>query len=183
MKILILKGSPHTQGASNLLAGEFIRGAQEAGHRIDIFDAAHANLSPCTGCDVCGMSAPCCHKDDGKTMREKLLAADMAVFVTPLYYFGMSAQLKTAIDRFYSFNGVLMAKKMHSILIAAAWNADAWTMDSLAAHYKTVCRYLNFRDRGMILGTGCGTPSMTLQTAFPNMAYELGQSITEGGKR
>lgn len=48
------------------------------------------------------MSGPCVQKDDMAKLREMLLAADMAVFVTPLYYFGFSAQLKTVIERFYS---------------------------------------------------------------------------------
>ena len=45
-----------------------------------------------------------------ETVRGLLLQADMAVFVTPLYYFGVSAQLKAVIDRFYSFTGKLSAK-------------------------------------------------------------------------
>lgn len=91
MKILVMKGSPHKNGASNLLADEFCHGAKKAGHQIDVFDAAHANLHPCMGCDACGMAGICCQKDDGGVMKEKLLAADMAVFVSPIYYFGFSA--------------------------------------------------------------------------------------------
>ena len=56
------------------------------------------------------MAGPCCQNDDMAGLKEQILASDMVVFVTPLYYFGMSAQLKTVIDRFYSFNGQLSAK-------------------------------------------------------------------------
>lgn len=101
MNILVIESSPHKHGSSNLLAEEFIRGAKERGHQVEIFDAARADLHPCLGCDACGMSGPCVQKDDMAQLREKILASDMAVFVTPLYYFGMSAQLKTVIDRFY----------------------------------------------------------------------------------
>ena len=100
----------------------------------------------------------------------------MAVFVTPLYYFGMSAQLKTVIDRFYSFNGALTEKHLKTALVAA-WDSNGWTMRQLEAHYKVLCRYLNFEDRGMILGTGCGTVSMTRGGKFPKLAYELGKSL------
>ena len=130
MKILVMRGSPNRKGSSNLLADEFIRGAKEAGHYIDLFDTASANLHPCNGCNVCGMSEPCCQKDDGGIMREKILMTDMIVFATPLYYFDFSAQLKTAIDRFYSFNGKLMRKRLKAALLVAAWNDDTWTMDS-----------------------------------------------------
>ena len=177
MKILVMRGSPNRKGSSNLLADEFIRGAKEAGHYIDLFDTASANLHPCNGCNVCGMSEPCCQKDDGGIMREKILMTDMIVFATPLYYFDFSAQLKTAIDRFYSFNGKLMRKRLKAALLVAAWNDDTWTMDSIALHYETLCKYLNFQNQGMVLGTGCGTVSMTKHTSFPEQAYMLGKRL------
>ena len=179
MNILMIESSPHKHGSSNLLASEWMRGATEAGHKVQIFDAARASLHPCIACDVCGMAGPCVHKDDMAQLQEALLASDMVVFVTPLYYFGMSAQLKTVIDRFYSFNGKLSAKRLKSALIAAAWDDEEWTMQDISAHYQTLCRYLNLQDQGMILGTGCGTVSMTQASKFPALAYELGKSLTE----
>lgn len=177
MKLLVIESSPHKNGSSNLLAGEFIRGAEEAGHIVQVFDAARASLHPCLACDACGMGGPCVQKDDMAQLRRDLLDADMALFVTPLYYFGMSAQLKIVIDRFYSFNGELSAKGLKTALIAAAWDSNDWTMRDLEAHYKTLCRYLSFQDQGMILGNGCGTVSMTKSSVFPQKAYELGKSL------
>ena len=104
MKIIILEGSPNTHGSSNMLADHFIRGAEEAGHTVKVIDAAHADIHPCTGCIHCGYEGPCVQKDDVETFRKDILEADMMVFVTPLYYYGMSAQLKTLIDRFCAFN-------------------------------------------------------------------------------
>ena len=177
MKILVIKSSPHKNGSSNLLADNFICGAEEAGHQLTVFDAARASLHPCLGCDVCGMRGPCVQKDDMAQLREQLLGADMAVFVTPLYYFGVSAQLKIVIDRFYSFNGELAAKNLKTALIAAAWDSNDWTMKDIKNHYETLCRYLNFADQGQILGTGCGTVAMTKATAYPRLSYELGRSL------
>lgn len=90
MKILVLESSPHKNGSSNLLAERFMQGATEAGHTVTVFDAARANLHPCLGCDACGMAGTCCQKDDMAELKEKILDTDMLVFVTPLYYFGMS---------------------------------------------------------------------------------------------
>lgn len=177
MKIFVVKSSPHEHSSSNLLAGHFIRGAKEKGHDITEFDAAHGNLHPCIGCDACGMPGPCCQKDDMEGVREAVLTSNMMVFVTPLYYFGMSAQLKILIDRFYSFNGELMAKQMKTALIVAAWDSGEWTMKEIEGHYMTLCRYLRFSNQEMILGTGCGTPSMTSKTRFPQQAYEFGKRI------
>ena len=65
MKIHILRGSPHLNGCSNLLADSFIRGAKEYSHVITETDAAHIHITPCTGCKACNFSGqPCRIKDD-----------------------------------------------------------------------------------------------------------------------
>ncbi len=177
MKILVIESSPHKCGSSNLLAEEFIKGAREAGHTVTLFDAGHADLHPCLGCDACGMSGVCVQKDDLAQLPGLVLGTDMLVFVTPLYYFGMSAQLKMVIDRFYSFNSRLAAQKLKTALIAAAWDSNDWTMHDLEAHYETLCRYLGFQDQGAVLGLGCGTVSQTRSSRFPKLAYEFGKSL------
>lgn len=178
MKIVILEGSPNKNGSSNLLAKQFIRGAEEAGHTVKIIDAAHANLHPCIGCIHCGYEGPCVQKDDMEQFRKQILDADMMVFVTPLYYYGMSAQLKILIDRFCAMNSSIHRKHMKSALLTVAWNTDNWTFEALESHYKTLVRYLNLDDQGMILGYGCGTVSMTKRSIYPDKAYQLGRNLS-----
>lgn len=167
MKILVLEGSPNRHGSSNFLAEEFIRGAREAGHAVEVIDAAHADLHPCSGCVRCGYEGPCVQKDDMEQFRRQILDADMLVFVTPLYYYGMSAQLKILVDRFCAINSSITRKHMKSALLAAAWNADSWTFEALEAHYRTLVRYLDLEDQGTVLGRGCGTLSMTKRSRYP----------------
>lgn len=177
MKIVVLEGSPNKNGSTHILADCFRQGAEEAGHAVELIDAAHADIHPCTGCICCGYEGPCAQKDDVDVIRGRILAADMLVFATPLYYHGMSAQLKTMIDRFCAFNSSIQRKHMKSALLAAAWNSDSWTFEALESHYKTLVRYLNFTDMGMVLGCGCGTPSMTQHSQFPRQAYSLGNRL------
>ena len=177
MKIIVLEGSPNIHGSSNMLAEEFVCGAKEAGHEVAVIDTAHADIHPCTGCVNCGYEGPCSQHDDVDKIRPQILAADMLVFVTPLYYYGMSAQLKAMIDRFCAFNGSIQRKRMKSALISAAWNSDSRTFETLEAHYKTLVRYLNFNDMGTVLGKGCGTPSMTGRSKYLQKAYELGKKL------
>ena len=177
MKIVVLEGSPNKNGSSNLLASEFIRGAKEAGHSVQAVDAAHGDIRPCTGCIHCGYEGPCVQKDDVSRIRRTILEADIIVFVTPLYYYGMSAQLKILIDRFCAFNSSIQRKRMRSALLSVAWNDDSWTFEALEVHYKTLVRYLNLTDMGMVLGTGCGTVNMTRRSKFPQRAYELGRLL------
>ncbi len=177
MKIVILMGSPNRNGSTGILVSEFVRGAAEAGHSCEVIDVCHADIHPCTGCVACGYEGPCVQKDDVSEIRKKLLACDMAVFATPLYYYGMSAQLKAVVDRFCAYNSSLNGRHLKSALLSVAWNADDWTFDALSAHYRTLVRYINFEDMGMILGYGCGTPSMTKRSIYPKQAYQFGKSL------
>lgn len=177
MKITILMGSPNKKGSTRILVDKFVKGADEAGHICNVIDVCHADINPCTGCVACGYEGPCVHKDDNSVIREELLDSDMVVFATPLYYYGMSAQLKTVVDRFCAYNSSLNRKHLKSALLTVAWNSDDWTFDALEAHYKTLVRYINLEDKGMVLGYGCGTPTMTYGSKYPELAYKLGLSL------
>ena len=177
MNVLVLQGSPNANGSTALLAHEFERGAREAGHAVQVVDVAKLDMEPCTGCVACGYEGPCALSDDFDDLRGKILTADMLVFATPLYYYGMTAQLKAVIDRFCSSNSSITRKHLKSALITVAWNSDDWTFDALEAHYDTLVRYLSLRDCGRVLGAGCGTPGMTRRSRYPEEAYRLGKSL------
>ena len=177
MKIVVLQGSPNKKGSTFILADCFRQGAEAAGHTVEFIDVAHAKIHPCTGCVRCGYEGPCVQKDDVESIRKKILDGDMLVFASPLYYYGMSAQLKILIDRFCAFNSSMQRKHMKSALLTVAWNSDSWTFEALEAHYKTLVRYLNLTDMGVVLGYGCGTPSMTEHSKYPQQAYQLGNRL------
>lgn len=178
MKILILQGSPNRDGSTAMLADEFARGARQAGHEVERVDVAHAGVRPCTGCVACGYGArPCVQRDGMDAIAEKVLGADLLALATPLYYYGMTAQLKIVIDRFCANNSAITARRLDAVLLADAWNADDWTFDALVAHYETLCRYLGMRDRGRVLGYGCGTPGMTRASRHLREAYRLGAAL------
>lgn len=177
MKIVVLQGSPNKNGSTSILTEHFCNGARSVGHTVDVFDIAHMNIKPCTGCVHCGYEGPCVTNDDNSVIRESILGADMVVFATPLYYYGMSAQLKTVIDRFCAYNSSITRKHMKSALLTVAWNSSDWTFEALESHYKTLVRYLQFKDMGMVLGYGCGSPSMTSNSQYPKNAYELGKKL------
>ena len=177
MKITVFQGSPNQGGSTAYLCSQFCRGAQDAGHETGIIHLSKLNIHPCTGCLYCGYEGPCAQRDDMDLLRRTILDSDMLVFATPLYYYGMSAQLKTVIDRFCSSNFSIQEKHFRSVLITAAWNADDWTFEALTAHYRTLVRYLNLTDEGMILGYGCGTLQQTKRSSSAENAYLLGKGL------
>lgn len=179
MKITVITGSPHRKGTSALLADRFIDGAKERGHHVFRFDAAFENLHSCLGCDRCGSTGKCIHKDGIENLIPRLKESDLVVFVTPLYYFGMSAQLKTVIDRFYSVNYELMGKRKKAMLMATAYDDKEWTFEALENHYLTIVKYLEWKNAGILLAGGCGDRGAIERSIYPEKAYKMGKNITD----
>ena len=177
MKITVLFASPNKNGSTTLLTEQFKKGAEESGHAVEVIDVCKLKVNPCIGCVRCGYEGPCVQKDDNHIVRNALLNTDMVVFATPLYYYGMSAQLKIVVDRFCAYNSSLNSRHLKSALLTVACNADDWTFYALEAHYKTLVRYINFEDMGMVLGYGCGSPSMTRRSKYSDRAYLLGKDL------
>lgn len=178
MKITVLTGSPRKNSTSNYMTDEFIRGAEESGHEVYRFDSAKADVKHCLGCNACGMGTkPCIHKDDFIELKEHLLISDVVVFVTPMYYFGMSSTLKKVIDRFYSIDPKLKAKTNKSILISVQHAPVDAVKDSLNNHYQAIRSWLNMENAGIINAIGIESIEQLKQTEYPKQAYNLGKSL------
>jgi len=179
MKITVLASSPRKEGTTALLVSEFIRGAEEAGHDVFKFDAAFEKIAPCTACGNCHKGeSVCIHNDSMEKLYPELLATDCIVFVTPLYYFSMTAQLKLTIDRLYAITGKIKETKRKAILMVTAWEpSDTKTMTALTEHYKALIDWFNCDNAGIILAGECGTREAIEKTDYPAQAYELGRKI------
>ena len=176
MKILVITGSPRKNGNSATLADHFIKGAKEAGHEIVRFDAAFKKVHPCIACNTCGMDGPCVFKDDFEFVREHIVGADCVVFATPMYYFGISAQLKAVIDRFYAINGSIHVPKKAVLLMTYA-NTAASEAVPIKSHYEVLLSYLGWTDAGLVIAPGVWPVGAIRHTRFPEQAYRLGKSI------
>lgn len=178
MKITVLTGSPRRMGTSTLLADEFIAGAKASGNEVTRFDCAFMNISPCSACDFCLQhEGKCVHDDDMVKIEAAVREADMVVFATPIYYFGMTSYLKHPIDRFYAFNDALLKSGKKAVLLATAGDADGWVLDALCVHFAAICRYLGWEDAARITARGVYERADMEKTEYPEMARALGESI------
>ena len=98
-KVLIISTSPRANSNSKALANAFARGAQEAGHETELISLRGKTINFCRGCFVCQEKLRCVIRDDADAICQKALDADVLVFATPIYYYEMSGQLKTLLDR------------------------------------------------------------------------------------
>lgn len=104
MKILVLNGSPRPKGNTKQMIAAFQEGAMSAGHRVDVVDVCQKQIAGCVACEYCHTKGKgtCVQKDDMGQVYELLHEAEMLVIASPIYYHGISGQLKCALDRFYA---------------------------------------------------------------------------------
>ena len=104
MKIVVLNGSPRPKGETAAMIDTFRSAAIDGGHEVVVFNVCKMNIHGCLACEFChGKGAgECIQKDDMQQIYAELKDAGMIVIASPIYYHGISGQLKCAIDRFYS---------------------------------------------------------------------------------
>ena len=99
MKVLIITTSLRARSNSDALAEAFARGAQETGNEVETISLHGKDLRFCRGCLACTKTLRCVIRDDAPAMVDKMHDADVIVFATPIYYYEMSGQMKTLLDR------------------------------------------------------------------------------------
>ena len=153
--ILVLTGSPRIGGNSDMLADAFIKRAQENGHTLNKVRTAALTINGCRACDACWTSGSACVQRDGMVEIEPLLeTADVLVLVSPLYFFGMSAQLKIVIDRLYAYciESCLRPLRIKECALLMCGETDAKQSFSGAVEtYKNIADYMHWQNKGILL--------------------------------
>lgn len=158
MKTLVLTGSPHDKGCSSYLADHYIEGARQKGSDVKRFDTGPMAVHGCIGCGHCRRNENKCIFDDGMSIiYPHLLEAGRIVLITPVYYFGMTSQLKSVVDRFYSINQILREMPKELDLLAVCADDDIKTFSALTAHFTAIGSYLGWRCLEPLLIPGCAT--------------------------
>ena len=104
-KIIVISTSLRHGSNSNILAEKFIEGAKAAGNEVEKISLVGQNIQFCKGCMACQKQGRCVIKDDVNSIMAKVLKADVICWATPIYYYEMSGQMKTLIDRMNSDYG------------------------------------------------------------------------------
>lgn len=176
-KIVVICSSPRKGGNSEILADMFIKGALEAGHLVEKVRLADYQIGYCKACYYCREHLACCQKDDVNPLMEKLLAADVVVFATPVYFFEMSGQLKVFLDR--TMPVYFSEYHFHDVYLLATSLEEAKT--SMDGAIKGVQGWIDCfegsRLAGIVYGTGAGLPGTVKETEAVREAYELGSKI------
>lgn len=175
-KIVILIGSMRKGGNTELLVNSFAEGAKD-NNEIEIISVSDVKVNPCIGCNSCFKreNNSCFQDDDMKLVYEKLKEADMLVAASPVYFYGLSAQLKAIIDRLHTpMRNRFKIKKLALILVGAATLPELF--DSIITQYKLILNFFQLKDAGMVLVRGAKDKGDVTEESLKE-AYALGKSI------
>ena len=189
-QILIIQGGGRPKGNTAQLVAAFKRGAEEAGHQVEVVSLIKKEVKGCLGCNACRYGKPCIQKDDFSELAPKIKAADLIVFASPLYFWTLSSRIKALIERFYCIaeketdpplgRYERYPVKDSALLVTAADNFF-WTFEQVTSYYQyAIVNYIGFHDRGMLLAGGCGDTNDGPQidkTRHLHEAYEFGRKI------
>lgn len=179
-KIVILNGSPRRQGNTAALVKAFTEGAEQAGHTVTTFLLDSMEIHGCKGCfgGHSSQTCPCVQKDDMAAIYPAVKTCDVVVLASPLYYWNLSGQLRTAMDRLFALeegDGNLLRGhgRQAALLMAAEGHgfADALT------YYNHLVEHLQWQDLGHVLAGGNCNVGDVNGKAEVQQAYALGQSI------
>ena len=177
MNILILSGSPRKGGNTDLLVEAFVKGASQK-HHVEVVSVRNYKVNPCMGCNVCFMSKDntCVQKDDIAIIYEKMAHADMLVIASPVYFYGLSAQLKAVIDRCHNpIRDTFPIEKMALLLVGAATLPELF--DSILTQYQLCLNFFKLEDAGHVLVRGVKDKGDIENTNALNETFKLGQQI------
>ena len=172
-QVLILSGSPRKAGNSDVLCDQFMKGAQEAGHRVQKVRVAEKRIGYCTGCGACQGKGACVQTDDMAPILESMVAADVIVLATPVYFYTMCAQLKTLIDRTVARYTEVTNKAFYFILTAADSRKE--TLERTVEELRGFLDCLDgSKEKGIVYGTGAWGIGEIEGSGAMKQAYEMG---------
>ena len=174
-KVLIISSTPRKGGNSDKLCDAFAEGAKEAGNEVEKVRIADLKIGYCTGCYACQKTGKCAIKDDARSVIDKMMAADVIVLASPVYFYSICAQLKALIDRTVVVYPNLTNKRFYYLLTMA--DADRSKFDGpIAAMRGFLDCYEGSKEAGMVCADGVYELGAIDGTKFLAEAKALGAS-------
>lgn len=175
--ILVISTSLRAHSNSEALADEFARGASEAGHKVEKITLRDKDIRFCKGCLACQKTQRCVINDDAPAIVEKMHDADVIAFASPIYYYEMSGQMKTLLDRAnplypsdYRFRDIYM-------LTSAAEDETATPERAVTGLTGWIDCFEKARLAGTVFAGGVNDPGEIKNHPALTEAYELGKDI------
>lgn len=176
-KVLIISTSLRQNSNSEALADAFFRGARDGGNTVEKISLHDKTIGFCKGCLACQKTGRCIIHDDADAIAHRMSIADVLVFATPIYYYEMSGQLKTMLDRANPLYPTDYAFRDIYFLSAAAEDAEGVDARAISGLEGWIECFPKARLAGTVFAGGvAGTGEIEGHSALTK-AYEMGKSI------
>ena len=176
-RVLILSGSPRKGGNSDSLCEQFAKGAQEAGHKVEKIWIQDKKIAPCLACYYCkDHNGECAIRDDMKEVLDKMMAADVLVLSSPVYFYSISAQLKSVIDRTVARWLEFKNKEFYYIMTAAE-DSDTVMVCTLECMRGFAECLEGSVEKGIIYGKGVYKKGEIIGHTAMQEAFEMGKNV------
>lgn len=176
-KVLVVSTSLHVNSNSDALAEAFLQGAQAAGNEAEKVSLRGKTLKFCIGCLTCQRTGRCVLQDDAAAIVQKMHDADAIAFATPIYYYEMSGQLKTLLDRANPLYDSDYRFREIYLLTCAADDDEGVDSRAVAGLEGWIDCFENARLAGTVFAGGVNAPGEIKGHPALQTAYELGPSI------
>lgn len=176
---MYLLSLPHRAagGNSDILCDSFAEGARKAGHSVSKVFLADKKIAYCTGCGACNSSHKCVIKDDMADILDAMVKADVIVLATPVYFYSMTGQLKTMIDRTVPRYTEISNKEFYFIITAADSSHKNMQRTLEGIRGFTEGCLDNPVEKGILYGTGAWQKGEVSNMPVMREAFEMGNSI------
>lgn len=175
--VVIISSSPRKGGNSDTMADEFLRGAVEAGNTVEKINIRDMELKFCIGCLSCQRTGKCVLRDDMNALYDTVQRADILVFATPVYYYGMTGQLKTFLDRLNPLFSKENSFKDIYVLMSAAEDEDSAMDGTINGVQCWIDCFSGVAIKEVLRGIGLTDPRDIDKTDFKRQAYEMGKAV------
>lgn len=175
--ILIISTSLRNNSNSEALADAFMEGAKNAGHQVEKVSLKGKRLEFCKGCLACQKIGHCVIQDAAGEIVKKMLHADVLVFATPIYYYEMSGQMKTLIDRANPLYSADYAFRQVYLLATAAEDSIHAMDGALKGVQGFVDCYEKLSLAGTVFAGGVDAPGEIESHESLKKAYQMGNEI------
>ena len=176
-KVVVISTSLRPGSNSHQLAEQFAEGAKSAGHEVELISLRGKEIKFCIGCLKCQETGACVFKDDVPAIMESVLNADVVCWATPIYYYEMSGQMKTLIDRMnamypkdYKFRDIYL-------LTTAAEDEEFTPKRAESGLQGWIDCYEKCALKGHLFCGGVNDPHEISGNTKLQEAYELGKNI------
>lgn len=174
--VLVISTSLRQNSNSHLLAQQFARGAREAGHQVELVSLRGREIRYCTGCMACMKSNRCVIRDDANDLVGKMGQAEVICFATPVYYYEMSGQMKTLLDRANPLYTAHCAFRDIYLLTASAEEEDSASDGAVNGLEGWIACFERARLAGVVRGSGANEAGSVTGEKL-EQAYQLGKQV------